>query len=94
MIQLETAYRHGFLDGMRNCGRLVIDVNDKDLWLSEDWLLAIQEGYRNRNYGKREDEGRAKTYKFIREQVLEIVQLKETITELRRIIKAQEGMPE
>lgn len=94
MIQLETAYRHGFLDGMRNCGRLVIDIEDRDLWLSEEWHVAIRGGYKKRNYSEREDEGRSKTYKSIREQGIEIVQLKETITELRRIIKAQEGMPE
>lgn len=92
MIQLETVYRHGFLDGMRNCGRLVIDVDDKDLWLSEDWILAIRESWLKREYRKRDEEGRSKTYLFIKELVLEIEQQKETIKELRRLVKAQEGI--
>jgi len=76
---------------MRNCGHLVIDVADHDLWLSEEWLNAIHEGYAKRNYGAREDEGRSKYYTFLRKQIIENEQQKETIEELRRIIKALEG---
>lgn len=86
MIKLETAYRHGFLDGMRNCGHLVIDVEDKDLWLSDTWLEAIETGYKNRNY-KDKDLYREEYYTFLRQQITEVNELTKENDILRGLLK-------
>lgn len=68
----EKIYRDGFVDGMRNCGFLLVDVKDESLELKEEWKQAIQEGLEKRNYSH---EGRTQ-WQFIKDIVLENDELK------------------
>jgi hypothetical protein len=46
----EKIYREGFYDGMRNSGKLAVDVGDDEVQLSHDWKIALRKCYEARNY--------------------------------------------
>lgn len=87
MLTEEKIYREGFLDGMRNSGKLVVDVPDHELHLSHDWKVAIIDAFKARNYTQKKAEGIKIMHEMITNFVSENSELTARVHELEQLLQ-------
>ena len=87
MLTNERIYREGFLDAMRQCGSLAVDVPDGDIKLSHDWRNTIQRCYAARHYDLEYHESGAKLHQFMTKLITDEAKVWDENRELRKLLK-------
>lgn len=85
-MEFKTIYRQGFLDGMRNSGKLAIDTTDDEIYLTGDWITAIERGYRLRDYENAPDT-LAKYHRWYREAITQKQEVEIELEDTKELLR-------
>lgn len=75
------------MDGMRNCGFLLIDTTDKEVQLSDEWERIVSQSYRDRGYSNDVEQQTRSMWRFVREIIEENEMMRKEIKDLRGLLE-------